>query len=217
MYHHPQVLYMTEPLDELTAQSITSYDGKRLMDVAKGNLDIPEETSEEAKAKKEQAEAQLDDVCAWLQEELKSKNVQKVEVSTRLTDSPATLVQGAYGMSPTMQRYMKAQVPACVSASSRLPSPVRCFCPPTTHGPTTSLDQHLGSSRIHPWNSMRAHTPTEMRAVAILSDWHWNPRLAVGFGSPHSHTYLAWMLLCPFSLLLSRLWQAARKSWAWAT
>ena len=36
--------------------------------------------------------------------------VTKVEISTRLTDSPSALVQGAYGMSPTMQRYMKAQV-----------------------------------------------------------------------------------------------------------
>ena len=33
-------------------------------------------------------------------------------VSDLLTDSPAALVQGAYGMSPSMQRYMKAQAVA---------------------------------------------------------------------------------------------------------
>merc|ERR1740139_1777799 len=35
--------------------------------------------------------------------------VQKVKMTDQLTDSPAALVQSAYGMSPTMQRYMKAQ------------------------------------------------------------------------------------------------------------
>lgn len=33
----------------------------------------------------------------------------KVEVSTRLTESPAALVQSAYGLSPQMQKYYKAQ------------------------------------------------------------------------------------------------------------
>ena len=51
-------------------------------------------------------------VCDWLKDSLKAKGVSAVEVSTRLTDSAATLVQGAYGMSPTMQRYMKAQASA---------------------------------------------------------------------------------------------------------
>jgi|TARA_B100000513_G_scaffold122923_1_gene54419 HSP90 family molecular chaperone len=49
-------------------------------------------------------------VCDWLKDSLKAKGVSAVEISTRLTDSAATLVQGAYGVSPTMQRYMKAQV-----------------------------------------------------------------------------------------------------------
>merc|ERR1719393_514425 len=47
-----------------------------------------------------------------LQEFLKKKlgeKVQKVAVSDRLVDSPAVLVQGEWGMSPSMQRYMKAQ------------------------------------------------------------------------------------------------------------
>lgn len=49
-------------------------------------------------------------MCDWLKDSLKAKGVSAVEISTRLTDSAATLVQGAYGVSPTMQRYMKAQV-----------------------------------------------------------------------------------------------------------
>ena len=38
--------------------------------------------------------------------------MQKVEVSQRLVDSAATLVQSSYGMSPTMARYMRAQAVA---------------------------------------------------------------------------------------------------------
>lgn len=48
----------------------------------------------------------------WLSETLGEKRVAKVEISSRLVDSPATLVQGAYGMSPTMARYMRAQAVA---------------------------------------------------------------------------------------------------------
>lgn len=48
----------------------------------------------------------------WLSETLGDKRVQKVEISRRLVGSPATLVQSAYGMSPTMARYMRAQAVA---------------------------------------------------------------------------------------------------------
>ena len=49
-----QVLYLTEPLDELMVQSIDEFASYRLVDAAKGNLDIPEieddeEKTEEAK------------------------------------------------------------------------------------------------------------------------------------------------------------------------
>jgi hypothetical protein len=51
-------------------------------------------------------------LCDWLKDKLGSvnKELTKVDLSSRLTSSPAALVQGAYGMSPTMQRYMRAQV-----------------------------------------------------------------------------------------------------------
>jgi len=107
-----EVIFLTEPLDELMIQAIDSFDGKSLVDAAKedlGNL-LDSVTSEEDKAKAEEATKDFQEVCDWLQGKLSSKAVSKVAVSSRLTDSPAALVQGAYGMSPTMQRYMKAQV-----------------------------------------------------------------------------------------------------------
>jgi heat shock protein beta len=35
--------------------------------------------------------------------------ITRVEVSTRLVDSPATIVQSEYGVSPNMQKYLRAQ------------------------------------------------------------------------------------------------------------
>ena len=35
--------------------------------------------------------------------------ITRVEMSTRLVDSPATLVQSEYGVSPNMQKYLRAQ------------------------------------------------------------------------------------------------------------
>ena len=44
--------------------------------------------------------------------EILGDQVESVGVSTSLVESPASLVQGAYGMSPSMQRYMEAQAVA---------------------------------------------------------------------------------------------------------
>jgi len=104
-----EVLFLTEPLDELTVQSLDTFGDNKLIDTAKGDLDLP--VDDETKQKKEEATKDLEEVCDWLKSTLAGK-VTKVDISTLLTDSPSALVQGAYGMSPTMQRYMKAQAVA---------------------------------------------------------------------------------------------------------
>ncbi|KAG5191129.1 heat shock protein 90 [Tribonema minus] len=104
-----EVLFMTEPLDELCAQAIERFDGKELIDLSKENADLGD--AEEEKREKAIKSEETEEFREWLKKAVDSK-VQKVEVSTRLVDSPATLVQSAYGMSPTMQRYMKAQAVA---------------------------------------------------------------------------------------------------------
>ncbi|GAX12772.1 hypothetical protein FisN_15Hh251 [Fistulifera solaris] len=100
------VLFATEPLDEIMMESLRSYKEKDIVDAAKENLKLDED--EETKKKKETLKEELKPVVEYLEVLLKDK-VQKVEVSNLLTNSPAALVQGAYGMSPTMQRYMRAQ------------------------------------------------------------------------------------------------------------
>jgi heat shock protein beta len=100
------VLYATEPLDEIMFQSLRSYSEKDIVDAAKENLQLPED--EDSKKKKEEMQEKFSHVIDYLQTLLSDK-IEKVKISTELSDSPAALVQGAYGMSPTMQRYMRAQ------------------------------------------------------------------------------------------------------------
>ena len=106
-----EVLYMVEPLDEITIQALEKYKDFKIVDATKEGLDLEDEDDEETKKKKEQLNEEYANVREYLEATL-SEKIQKVVVTTLLTDSPAALVQGAYGVSPTMQRYMKAQAVA---------------------------------------------------------------------------------------------------------
>merc|ERR1712194_921081 len=67
-----------------------------------------DDDSEAKKAKQESLKEEYKDTVEFLEALLKGK-IQSAKVTTLLTSSPATLAQGAYGMSPTMQKYMEAQ------------------------------------------------------------------------------------------------------------
>jgi len=107
------VLLATEPLDEIMFESLRSYKGKDIIDAAKDTLKLDDD-DENSKKKMEDLNREYVDVINYLETVLSGK-VQKVTVSDLLTESPAALVQGAYGMSPSMQRYMKAQAVAAGS------------------------------------------------------------------------------------------------------
>ena len=106
-----EVLFATEPLDEIMFESLREYKDFNVVDASKEGLDLGDEQDEEAKKKKDNLAAEYKEVIEYLETLLAGK-IQKVTVSDLLVDSPAALVQGAYGMSPTMQRYMRAQTVA---------------------------------------------------------------------------------------------------------
>merc|ERR1712238_493042 len=94
-------------------EAVKSFKDVNIVDAAKDGLDLDGDDDDETKKadrkkKQETLDEQYKSVREYLEGELGSK-VQKVKVSELLTGSPAALVQGAYGMSPTMQKYMKAQ------------------------------------------------------------------------------------------------------------
>merc|ERR1712039_1008302 len=84
-------------------------------DINKAGLDL--DKSEEEKKEMGELEKDFEPVATWLKKQL-GERVQKVQISDRLVDSPATLVQGEWGMSPMMQRYMKSQTTSSASDSA---------------------------------------------------------------------------------------------------
>merc|ERR1711920_952457 len=110
-----EVLYMVDPLDEICSQSIVDYQGKKLVDINKAGLDLGQ--TEDEKKEMEDTLKEYEVLATWLKKQL-GERVQKVQVSDRLVDSPATLVQGEWGMSPMMQRYMKSQTTSSASDSA---------------------------------------------------------------------------------------------------
>ena len=97
-----EVLYLTEPVDELVAQSVTEWEGKRLRSAAKGAVELEEgEKKETAEEQKKEFEPFL----GALQKRLETW-VKEVRLSGRLTRSPAVLVVSEHDYSPQLERLL---------------------------------------------------------------------------------------------------------------
>jgi len=101
-----EVIYMVDPIDEYAVQQLKEYDGKKLICVTKEGLAMDE--TEQEKKTFEEAKAATEPLCALMKEVLGDK-VEKVVVSSRLSESPCCLVTGEYGWSARMEQIMKAQ------------------------------------------------------------------------------------------------------------
>ncbi|MCA8943253.1 MAG: molecular chaperone HtpG, partial [Planctomycetes bacterium] len=103
--HGYEVLFMTDPVDEWVVQSLTEFEDKKLISAAKGALDLPE-TEEEKKHKEEKA-TELSGLIDALKSNLGTR-VSDVRLTNRLTDSPACLVADEGGLSPHLERILRA-------------------------------------------------------------------------------------------------------------
>merc|ERR1711871_1921514 len=113
-----EVLYMVDPIDEYCVQQLKEYDSKKLKSVTKEGLDLD---TEEEKKKTEELKADFEPLCKLVKEVLGDK-VEKVLVSTRISDSPCILVTSEHGWSANMERIMKAQALRDSSMSSYMVS-----------------------------------------------------------------------------------------------
>ena len=101
-----EVLLLADRVDEWMVSYLNEYEGKSLVSVAKGGLDLGDlEDEEEKKAAEEAAEASKD-ILERMQGVLDGK-VKEVRASHRLTDSPSCVVLEAHEMAMHMQRLMK--------------------------------------------------------------------------------------------------------------
>jgi molecular chaperone HtpG len=106
--HGVEVLLLHERIDEWMIGYLAEYEGKKLRNIAKGELGAAElgETLEE-KSKQEDVAKAAEGVIEKLKTALGDR-VDQVRVSQRLTESPACLVLSEYDMALHMQRLLKA-------------------------------------------------------------------------------------------------------------
>ena len=102
-----EVILMHERIDDWMSGYLHEYAGKRLRNVAKGEIDLDKLGSAEDKAKHEEAAKAAAPLVDTLKAALGDR-VKDVRVSNRLVDSAACLVLDEYEMSLQMQRLMKS-------------------------------------------------------------------------------------------------------------
>ena len=97
-----EVLLMSDRIDEWMIGSLSDYAGKKLQNVAKGELPLDEEGKKQQEEASKIAEPLLKRLKALL-----GDRVADVRVSARLTDSPSCLALSDYEMAPHLARLMR--------------------------------------------------------------------------------------------------------------
>ena len=109
-----EVLLLTDRVDEWVVSHLTEFDGKQLVSVAKGGLDLGKLEDEAEKKEQEKEAGELKDLIAKIKQSL-GERVKDVRVTHRLTDSPACLVADEHDIGGNLSRMLKAagqKVPA---------------------------------------------------------------------------------------------------------
>ena len=103
-----EVLYLTDPIDEILVGHVTQYQDKDLKSVGKGDVELgSEEERKAAEEEREKKTAEVKDLFEALQGALDA-HVKEVRLSSRLTSSAVCLVGEEQDMSPQLERMFKA-------------------------------------------------------------------------------------------------------------
>jgi len=102
-----EVLLLTDRVDEWVVSHLTEFEGKQLVSVAKGDLDLGKLEDEAEKKEQEKDAGEFKELTDKIASSLGEK-VKEVRVTHRLTDSPACLVADEFGMSGNLARILKA-------------------------------------------------------------------------------------------------------------
>jgi molecular chaperone HtpG len=101
-----EVLLLSDRVDDWLMSHLQEFDGKQFQDVARGALELDNDTEEDKTAQEtlaKESEALVERIGKTLEEE-----VSEVRATTRLTDSVACLVVGDHDMGAQMRRIMEA-------------------------------------------------------------------------------------------------------------
>jgi molecular chaperone HtpG len=96
-----EVLYLTDPVDELLMQVLTEHNGRRLKSLGKGTPDWDESDN----AVREDLTVEYAALIKRCEESM-ANHVKRVRLSIRLTTSPACLTGDEYDYSPQMERLL---------------------------------------------------------------------------------------------------------------
>jgi len=102
-----EVLLLTDRVDEWMLSFLTEFEGKELVSVAKGGLDLGKLEDEAEKKEHEETESAYKDLVERMKSALGDK-AKDVRVTFRLTDSPACLVADENELSGNLLRMLKA-------------------------------------------------------------------------------------------------------------
>jgi molecular chaperone HtpG len=102
-----EVLLLSDRVDEWMLSYFHEFDGKQLVSVAKGGLDLGALADEAEKKEQKETEEQYKDLIERMKKTLEDK-VKDVRITLRLTDSPACLVADEHELSGNLLRMLKA-------------------------------------------------------------------------------------------------------------
>jgi molecular chaperone HtpG len=102
-----EVLYLSDPVDELLVDSIHEFEGKKLKSVTKGKVQFG--TDEEKKQREDEIKKKEEEYNDFLQAAQKKldAHVKQIRLSTRLVGSPACLVTEEFEYSPHLERMLQ--------------------------------------------------------------------------------------------------------------
>jgi molecular chaperone HtpG len=102
-----EVLLLSDRVDEWVVSHLTEFDGKPLLSVAKGGLDLGKLEDAVEKEEQQREAGELKSLTDQIKASL-GERVKEVRVTHRLTDSPACLVADEHDMSGNLARLLKA-------------------------------------------------------------------------------------------------------------
>jgi molecular chaperone HtpG len=99
-----EVLFFTDPIDEWLLQRMREFDGVPLQPIDRGDLAIESPSEKEAR---EKLDRENRDVLAAIESRL-TERVRTARFTTRLTESPAAMVDDEHALSAHMERLLRA-------------------------------------------------------------------------------------------------------------
>ncbi len=102
-----EVLLLTDHVDEWVVSNLSAFEGKPLVSVAKGGLDLGKLEDESEKQEQEKDAGAFKELTDKIKASL-SDRVKEVRVTHRLTDSPACLVADVHDINANLARLLKA-------------------------------------------------------------------------------------------------------------